>query len=430
MVVRAARAGYRSGALSMNRFLFPLFALLLAAAPALAGKANVDLDAAPHFYHQRELKDPFTRLKGDLESGKLALDESSEKAFLTSLLAKLGVPVSSQMLVFSTTSLQLRLIRQDNPRALYFNEDIHVGYIPGGRIEILSMDPELGAIFYIFDIPRGGQPVRAERSERCMNCHSDDDTGGVPGVVIKSVLPGPTGGSMDSYRQERTGHDIPFSERFGGWYVTGKSAISTHWGNAFGRYSGGELTKVTLDPATRFDATRYLLPTSDILPQLVQEHQAGFMNRVIRASYIARTALHASGGKVTPEVATKLDEQARIVTRYALFADEVPLPTGGVEGDAAFKTDFLKTRHAGPMGASLKDFDLKTRLFRYRCSYLIYSPVFAALPAELKSRIYARMARVLDTTHPDPTASYLPPAEKQAIRAILKATLRDLPPSF
>lgn len=410
----------------MNRSLLSLFALLLAALPASGGKANFDLDAEPYLYHQRGLKDRFTALKEDLESGKLVLDESSELAFLRSLLAKLDVPVSSQMLVFSTTSLQLRLIRQDNPRALYFTDDLHVGFIPGGRIEIVSLDPELGAIFYIFDIPHGGQPVRAERSERCMNCHSDDDTSGVPGIVIKSVVPGPTGGSLDSFRQERTGHDIPFHERFGGWYVTGKSAIADHWGNTFGRYNGGELTKVSLDPATRFDASKYLLPTSDILPQLVHEHQAGFINRVVHAGYAARGILHSSQGKLTPEQAAQLDEQARIVTRYVLFADEAPLPTGGVQGDAAFKTDFLRNRHAGPMGASLKDFDLKTRMFRYRCSYLVYSPIFTALPKELKERIYRQMAAALNWTKPAAEYAYLPTPEKQAIVAILRQTMPEL----
>lgn len=411
----------------MPRLASSILALLLAAVPVFGAPANFNLDVEPHLYRQRPLKDPFTALKADLESRKLVLDESSELGFLRSLLAKLDVPVSSQMLVFSTTSLQLRFIRQDNPRALYFNDNIHVGYIPGGRVEIVSLDPEVGAIFYIFDMPRPGQPVVVERSERCMNCHSDADTGGVPGIVIKSVMPGATGGSLDSYRVERTGHDIPFRERFGGWYVTGKSGITDHLGNTFGRYAGGELARVSLDPTTRFDTSKYLLPTSDILPQLVHEHQAGFINRVVRASYVAQAALHASKGRLTPEQSKELDEQARLVTRYLLFADEVPLPQGGVEGDAGFKTDFLRTRRAGPMGASLKDFDLKTRMFRYRCSYLIYSPVFTALPAELKKRIFQQLSVALNWTKPAPEFAYLPVAEKQAIVAILRKTMKGLP---
>ena len=129
-----------------------------------------DLEAPEHDYWNRPLNDPFTKLKDDLEQGRMNLDESSEKAYLESLLEALKIPVSSQMLVYSTTSLQLSLISPRTPRALYFNEEIYLGYVQGGRIEIVSIDPEIGGIFYIFDIPRNGKRPVAERSRRCMNC--------------------------------------------------------------------------------------------------------------------------------------------------------------------------------------------------------------------------------------------------------------------
>src|SRR5688572_8640746 len=171
------------------------------------------------------------------------LDRSSEKAFLNSFLKILNVPASSQLLVFSTTSLQLRFISPSNPRAIYFNEDIYVGYIPGGRIEVVALDPELGAIFYIFDIPGGQAPIRYERSNRCMNCHATDDTGYVPGLVIKSVVPASNGASLDSFRRLQSGHGVPFADRFGGWHVTGKHGITNHWGNVIGRYVNGEIVR-------------------------------------------------------------------------------------------------------------------------------------------------------------------------------------------
>src|SRR4030095_3920387 len=110
-----------------------------------------------------------------------------------------------------------------------------------------------------------------------MNCHAGGDTGHVPGLVIKSVAPGPGGGSLDSFRREQTGHAVPFEQRFGGWYVTGEGGITNHWGNALGRFSEGELTRVLNLPGERFSFDRYPVPTSDILPQLVHEHQAGFV---------------------------------------------------------------------------------------------------------------------------------------------------------
>ena len=404
----------------MRRWLPTTFAALLSAKAISADPAWRDIDAPPHLYRTRTPTDRFTRMQGDFASGRIALDRSSEKAFIASLLRSLDVPVSSQMLVFSTTSLQLRLISPSNPRALFFNDDVYVGFIPGGRVEVVSLDPELGAIFSIFDIPRDGAPPRFERSERCMNCHAAADTGFVPGLVMKSVVPGPSGGSLTAFRIEQTGHGIPFEQRFGGWYVTGQPGVASSLGNVVGRLSAGTLTKQTIEPGTLFDFARYPAATSDVLPQLLLEHQAGFVNRVVQASYRARTDLHANGGTLTPEQAQEMDEQARIVTRYVLFADEAPLPPGGVEGDAAFKRDFAN-------GRPLREFDLRTRLFKVRCSYMIQSAVFSGLPPEMKQRIYRRFGEALDVEKPDAEYAYLPADEKRAIRKIVKATLKDLP---
>ena len=402
--------------------------LVMAGASATFGQPDYhEIDQPPHNYRQRTPQDRFTRLKDDFESGRIVLDRTSEKAFVLSVLQALDIAYSSQMLVFSTTSLQLSLISPANPRALYFNEDIYLGYVPGGRIEIVSLDPELGGIFYIFDIPKDARPLRIERSERCMNCHAGEDTGYVPGLVVKSVVPGPTGGSLTAYRQAQTGHGIPFEQRFGGWHVTGRHGITSHWGNLTGRFVNGEITKVSNPPGERFKWEKYPVAKSDVLPQLLHEHQAGFVNRVVEAGYRARTALHANGEKVTDAQAKQLDAQADIITRYLLFTDEAPLPLGGVDGDAAYKADFLRTRRATADGISLKDFDLRTRLFKHRCSYMIYSPVFGGLPPLMKQHVYRRLDAALSLEQPDKDYNYLPASEKQAIRVILKATLTDLP---
>jgi hypothetical protein len=120
-----------------------------------------DLKSEAHRYWIRELEDPFSRTIGAIEGGEVVLDRGGELAFPGSLLNAFDIPVASQLLVFSTTSLQLSLISPRNPRAIYFNEDIYIGYIPGGRIEIVSIDPNLGGIFYIFDIPRPGAVAAA-----------------------------------------------------------------------------------------------------------------------------------------------------------------------------------------------------------------------------------------------------------------------------
>jgi hypothetical protein len=411
-------------------FWWRMMAIVVAGVGSLLAQSSlqeIDIDQPPHNYRQRIPQDRFTRLKAALESGEMPLERGSEKAFVLSLLKALGVPVTSQMLVFSTTSLQLSLISPSNPRAIYFNEDIYVGYVPRGRIEIVSLDPELGGIFYICDIPNETRSFRAERSERCMNCHASDETRYVPGLVVKSVIPGPGGGSLTAYRLGETGHGVPFDQRFGGWYVTGRHSITNHWGNLTGRLAAGELTTISNPPGARFSFEKYPGPASDILPQLLHEHQAGFVNRGVEAAYRARAALHASGGTLTSAQAAELDEQARIVTRYLLFSDEAPLPPSGVEGDEAYKMDFLRTRRATADGISLKDFDLKTRLFKYRCSYMIYSTVFSGLPTPMKDRIYRQLAAALSSTKPEKEYDYLPRTEKEAIRRILRATLTDFP---
>src|SRR5262245_33717055 len=127
----------------LGRALVTLAVMVVNLTGLKAAEPELEFDQPPHDYWKKTLRDPVTRLKEDIESGRIELDRTNEKAFLLSLLKVLGISPASQLLVFSTTSLQLRLISPSNPRALYFNEDVYVGFIPGGRIEVVSIDPEL-----------------------------------------------------------------------------------------------------------------------------------------------------------------------------------------------------------------------------------------------------------------------------------------------
>lgn len=328
------------------------------------------------------------------------------------------------MLVFSTTSLQLSLITPANPRALYFNEDTYVGFIPGGKIEIVALDPELGGIFYILDIPRTPTgSLNIERSRRCMNCHSGSESGYVPGLVIKSVVPGPRGGTLDAYRVDLTGHGIPLADRFGGWYLTGHHGFTNHWANAIGRSGPGDaITKEAVLPGERFSYSRYPVGTSDILPQLVHEHQAGFVNRALQIGYVARSYLHKTNGQLNAHETAELEKLIREFVRYVLFAEEAVLPPPGIEGDKSFKRDFLAKRRVAN-GTSLKDFDLVDRLFKHRCSYMIYTPLFLELPAVAKSMVVKQIEEALTTN--SALSAHLGADEKKAIRSILRATHPD-----
>ncbi len=399
-----------------NGIIIGLVAIQVCISTEAAGRRQRDFEKAPHNYWQRALQDRFTRVKPALESGELPLDRSSEKAFVMSLLKVLDISPATQTLVYSTTSLQLSRISPRNPRALYFNEDVYLGWVPGGKIEIASIDPELGGIFYILDIPRGTVPVRIERSTRCFNCHAEFEIGRIPGLLIKSVVPGPGGGSLESFRGDQTGHSIPFKDRFGGWYLTGKHGITEHWGNMVGELSPAGLKKYANPPGRQFRWATYPAATSDVLAHLLHEHQVGFVDRAVKATYATRTALAAGDAKA------EISKHAEILTRYLLFADEAPLPGGGIEGDAALKVFFLKRARRTRMGLSLREFDLRTRLFKYRCSYMIHSAAFAGLPHDLKQRVFKNLRATLAGTLPD--SKHLPAAEKQAIVQILTETVK------
>lgn len=404
------------------------FLVLSAAFSSIGQDVNYyDPYSPAHEYHTRELNDPFTRLIEDFESGKRELDNGSGKAFIASLLEHLDIPASSQLLIFSRTSLQTRHISGSNPRAIYFNEDVYIGYIPGGKVEVISLDPEVGGIFYIFGKPKSGELPVIERSGRCMNCHAVADTRRIPGLSVRSVIPGPNWGKLVSYRDKQIGHQIPLGERFGGWHVTGDPGISDHKGNLIGEKVGGKIVTEVLEPGTEFDWSAYPVETSDILPHLLLEHQSGFMNLVLEAAYRARTYQHIGKGEIKPEHLAVLHGLADELVRYLLFADEAEFPAGGIKVDPQYREDFLADRKEASNGISLKDLDLETRIFKHRCSYLIYSDVFQATPDLFKQHVYEVLGEAISTEKPNPDFAYLSDPEKKAIHAILRETLSDLP---
>lgn len=83
-----------------------------------------------------------------------------------------------------------------------------------------------------------------------------------------------------------------------------------------------------------------------------------------------------------------------MLLEYMLFRDEAPLH-GPVRGSSEFTTQFQASGPCSADGRSLRDFDLHTRLFKYPCSFLIYSPAFEALPAPMKEYLWKRLAEIL-----------------------------------
>ena len=408
----------------LQNLLSPICALaLVASACAHAEPApKRSFREAPHHYFTRESKDAFTLMLKRIESGSFRPDISSEKAYLASVLKALDVPESSQLLVYSATSLQGGLIRPANPRALYFNDEVYVGYVPGGRMEVTAIDPELGPVFQLTrSSVRSGPPV-FERSERCMNCHAGNTSWQLPGFSIESVIPSNTGGSLEGFRREVIGHTVPIDQRFGGWVVTGAHERGEHLGNLVGESTARGVKRLPNPPGRNFDIDNYLVKTSDYFTHLVHEHQLGFHNLVTLGVYRTREALDAGKGSIRAEDAGTLNDIARQLVRYTLFANEARLPSGGVKPDPAYVKDFAAQKKAIKNGASLRDLDLHTRLFRYRCSYLVHSPGFLGMPREFKERVLAGLSAALRETGAPPEFNYLPPTEKKAISIILHET--------
>lgn len=347
-----------------------LFSLLLATATA----APIDYNAPPHNYLQRTPQDRFTKAM----AADAALDLTGELPLLKSLLKKLDIPVSTQLMLFSATSLQSGIINPHNPRALYWNGDTTVGFVPGGRVEIASLDAEAGMVFFISDTIRPGQSPRFVRSDKCLNCHADAPSNHLPGLVLDSVAVNSSGGSLATYRHDEMGHTVPLEQRFGGWHLTGGHHLTKTHANLVSQLDGDKMTTTPNPPGTFCNLQRYPLPTSDILPHLVHEHYVGFINHVVTAIYKAREGDDA-----------QLDAVAKRFADYILFKQEAKLPANGIIGDPGFIRDFQSPPNV------LREFDLKTRIFKFPCSYLLLTPTWQAVPPPIRQRVYALVKPVV-----------------------------------
>ncbi len=412
-----------------SRFLTILLFLTISAAQAAETKEPrvIDFRSAPHSYLEWKPKDRFAELQEKALKGEVKLDTTNDKAFLTSLLEALNIPITSQIMVFSASSLQSEIINPRNPRALYFNEDTYIGWVPGGLIEIIAADPEMGPMFYVFDRLRPGGPVpNVSRSTKCMNCHAGNATRRLPGLIAESLLVSRAGSSLETFRRDEQGHQIPLENRFGGWHLTGEHNITNNRANVMGIPQGGKNEITSVNPGQFSDLSLHLLPTSDILPNLVNEHQMGFENRLVYAIYTVRQLKHENKGMMGAAAKAEIEERAQELARYIVFADEAKFPSKGIIGDPAYVKDFLRDRKMTKAGLSLKDLDMKTRMFKHRCSFMLYTDTWKAAPKELKERVYYHMALYL-REQPDAQHSHLASAERLAIRAILKETMTDLP---
>jgi hypothetical protein len=385
----------------------------------------VDLDHGGIRYGQEKSHGRVARLVDAVVSGTRQLEWDDRFGWMPSLLQALEVSTNSQMLVFSKTSLQREHIHPHNPRAIYFNEDTYVGYIPGAPVmELSEVDGRLGGVFYTLDHKRSDRP-QFKRVDNCIECHASARTMGVPGHLVRSFETDANGIVDLSTGTDSVDDRTPLSERWGGWYVTGTHGSMTHRGNRIGE----DFARARKDPTIGgnrmrlddlFPGERYPAPGSDIAALMVFEHQAHLHNFIARLRYMSTQHLAAYGH------VDYLNSPLETFVKALLFSGEAPL-TSRVVGDPAFVKSFESAGRRDPDGRSLRTLDLGTRLFKIRCSFLIHSDAFAALPGPMKSRIYRRLGEILSAATPPEGYTHLDNAERGTIREILAATLTDLP---
>lgn len=383
-------------------------------------------------YASRPTNDAVVVLNRDIKAGKVRLRFDSKHSYLPSVLNALHVPIESQMAVFSKTSVQRERINPHNPRTLFFNDSVAIGWVRGGFIEVAAQDPRQGVIFYtLTQIPV--ETPQFTRNNDCLTCHNSNNAMGVPGMLVRSQFTAPNGTMMPWLGNYISDHRSPLEERWGGWYVTGKTGPMRHMGNAVvtdGTKPESIVTDQTLNLASlagRFDTDAYLSPYSDIVALMVFEHQMHMMNLLTRIGWQARYLVR--NGNVLDLQANGLRASAEDLVDYMLFVDEVPLPNK-IEGTSGFAEKFSAEGPNDSRGRSLRQFDLEHRLMRYPCSYMIYSDAFDALPSEAKDAIYQRMWLILSGSMTEAKYTRLSPADRQAVVEILRETKKGLPDYF
>lgn len=376
--------------------------------------------------------DPVSRLNQRLDDGQASLEFDAKWGYLRSLLDALKIPVSSQLLVFSKTSAQFRWINPRNPRAIYFNDDTYVGWVPGAPLlEISTAVPGGTAAFYTLRQQRSARPRLLRDHGSCLQCHESRRTLGVPGHLTRSVYPARDGLPHFRHGTVDTDHTTSVPKRWGGWYVTGSIPLP-HRGNAvgpddsFAEFAAGLLGQ----PHERFfEPARYPTPHSDVVAHLVLAHQTTVHNSIARAGHEARaaTAYRAEmarlfgdpSASLLASVKRRIERPAELLLRDLLLVGEARLQ-GPIRGDSGFAEEFQSRASRDGSGHSLRELDLESGLLRHSCSYLIRSPAFAALPERVRRYVTRRIAEILDGTDESGDFAHIGAGERAALRALLR----------
>ena len=396
----------------------------------------------PIRYSLADADSPISRLQTRIEEGQLELEHDRQHGYLKALLRELQIPISAQILVFSKTSFQPNRISSRTPRAIYFSDDLYVGWVQNSdKLELSAADINLGTSFYTLTRQSGALRLRRE-THQCLQCHASSHTNQIPGHIVRSVFPDGEGNPVYRAGTYRTDQTSPLDQRWGGWYVSGTHGAQRHMGNVVLENpdqsetldvdAGANLS----DLSTKFDTAPYLSGHSDLVALMVLEHQVQVHNLITAANFQTRQALHyqAEMNRLFKEpedyrseaTKSRIRNACRRLVKSMLFCGETRL-TDPVAGTSTFAEEFAARGPFDGSGRSLRQFDLQKRMFKYPCSYLIYSESLNGLPPAALEQIYHQLHEVLTGKDTDPDFSHLTENDRQAILEILRQTKRDLP---
>jgi len=408
--------------------------------------AEDEFERPPISYRTSTPRNEISELETRLEQDKLKLKYEGEWGYLKSCLQAMDIPVESQVLVFSKTSLQARRISPRTPRAIYYNDEVYLGYCHAGdKLEITVMDPKLGAVFYTLGQEEVEKPRLLRQTDDCLTCHSSSRTDGVPGLLARSLFVNAGGFPIFSGGSHNVDHTTPLAQRWGGWYVTGTHGGQKHQGNLVIRSQevprdvDNSQGQNVVELKDRFKVDNYLTPHSDIVALMVLEHQLLVHNRMVKASFTTQQALdyevtlnralNEPEGQRRESTTRRIASAGDALIEALLFNEEVVL-TEPIAGTSGFSEQFSGRGPKDSKGRSLRDFDLKRRLFKYPCSFLIYSKTFNELPPAMREYVWQELWEILANQKKAEKFAYLSAEDRKAILEILRETKTDLPPCW
>mgnify|MGYP003663715306 CR=1 FL=1 len=390
----------------------------------------------PVDYFGMESHDAVSELQKRLESGTVGLSAHNRFGYLLSVAELLDVPLESQLLVYSKTARAPALVNPATPRAVFFNDEVSVAWIPGAReLELTAIDPVKGVICYTLSQPLDASPEEPataktdgkatplfQRRNGCLACHSARSSLEVPGLLLRAFETDKTGKPIMGF--SRVSHDMTYERRWGGWYVTGAPLSVIHRGNLARQSEDTDQQRPPVSASTlsdlsqKLDENAYPYPASDFVAHLVMAHQAHGTNLLIRAGLEAR-------------LNRRSDVETQLV-RYFVFADEpsldlTPSVATSVLRDSEFAKTFVRRGRRDAAGNSLRDLTLAGRVFKHRLSFLIHSRLFDELPDECRRRLLERLWAGLNSQPDDEQFGHLRTHERQSLIAIVRATVPRLP---